>query len=161
MSRDIAAGQPREYPLPLRREPSKIQSDADGSNPFSFPRLLQPVLDRNCVACHARQSNAPDLTKGDLEKNRNRWYPSYRNLQGHAFYFNDAVWTTPRTVPGEFGARVSGLYRMLEGGHHDLKLSEEDMHRLTLWLDANSDFFGSYENTEGQARGEIVRPTLE
>jgi hypothetical protein len=50
---------------------------------------------------------------------------------------------------------------MLEGGHHDLKLSEEELHRITLWLDSNSDFFGSYENTEAQARGEIVLPTLE
>jgi len=40
-------------------------------------------------------------------------------------------------------------------------LQPEDMHRITLWLDSNSDFFGSYENIEAQSRGEIVQPTME
>ncbi len=33
--------------------------------------------------------------------------------------------------------------------------------RFTLWLDCNSDFYGTYENLQAQARGEIVRPVLE
>jgi hypothetical protein len=40
-------------------------------------------------------------------------------------------------------------------------LPPEDLHRIALWLDSNSDFFGAYENTEAQARGEIVRPAVE
>jgi hypothetical protein len=50
---------------------------------------------------------------------------------------------------------------MLAKGHHDLKLSPEDMARICLWLDCNSDFFGSYEKTKEQARGEIIQPPLE
>ena len=42
-----------------------------------------------------------------------------------------------------------------------VKLPADDRHRITLWLDCNSEFYGSYENTELQARGEIVQPTLE
>jgi len=64
-------------------------------------------------------------------------------------------------VRRQFGTRASKLYQILEEGRHDVKLSEEDFHRITLWLDCNSDFFGSYENTEAQARGQIVRTTLE
>ncbi len=33
--------------------------------------------------------------------------------------------------------------------------------RLTLWLDADSDFFGAYENPEAQARGAVVKPALD
>jgi len=40
-------------------------------------------------------------------------------------------------------------------------LSGEDYHRLTLWLDCNSEFYGSYENTIAQARGEVVHPSLD
>ena len=36
-----------------------------------------------------------------------------------------------------------------------------DFHRLALWLDCNSEFFGSYENTLAQSRGEVVWPTLD
>ena len=41
-------------PLALQRGPSPIKPDVDGSNPFSYPRLVQPVLDRHCVECHER-----------------------------------------------------------------------------------------------------------
>ena len=39
----------------------------------------------------------------------------------------------------------------------------EDLHRLTLWLDCCSMFYGVYEREGGlaQLRGEIARPTLE
>jgi hypothetical protein len=44
---------------------------------------------------------------------------------------------------------------------HGVELSDEDRRRLILWLDSNSKFYGSYENIEAQARGEIVLPSLE
>lgn len=39
--------------------------------------------------------------------------------------------------------------------------SEDDRRRIVVWLDANSDFFGAYENIEAQARGEVVRPKMQ
>jgi len=164
--RHRAPALPKQLPLAFRRPPSEIQPDVPGSNPFSFPRLVQPVLERHCVSCHAKEPKALDLRKGDWKRNRVRWYTSYVNLRPYAFYFGrfDAeydAWTAPRTTPGKFGARASKLLRLLDKGHYDVKLSKADLHRITLWLDCNSDFFGAYENTEAQARGEIVRPTLE
>ncbi len=154
------------FPLAMRRTPSDIRPDVDGSKPFSFPRLVQPVLDKNCVPCHTKNRNKngkkpPDLSRGDPQKNRGKWYPSYSNLRKYAFYFDNASYTTPRTIPGKFGARTSKLYQMLQAGHNKLKLSKEDMHRITLWLDSNSDFYGSYENLADQTAGKIVQPTLE
>jgi hypothetical protein len=35
------------------------------------------------------------------------------------------------------------------------------MRRLTLWLDCNSDFYGTYESTDAQRRGEVVQPQME
>jgi hypothetical protein len=159
--RNGAPAQPRRYGLAFQREPSKIKPEVEGSNPFSYPRLVQPVLDKNCVPCHTKNRKAPDLSRGDWKKSRERWYTSYHNLRKHAFFFDNQVFTTPRTIPGRFGARASRLYKMLSAGHNKLKLSKEDMHRITLWLECNSDFFGSYDNIEAQARGEVVKPTLE
>ena len=157
---------PGSLPQAFRRPPSKIQPDVEGSNPFSFPRLVQPVLEQNCVACHEKEPKAPDLRKGDWKKNPDYRYTSYDNLREYAFFFGSFrnkydPWTTPRTIPGQFGARASKLYEILRHGHHDVILSKEDLRRITLWLDCNSDFFGSYENTEAQARADIVQPTLE
>ena len=159
-----AAGSPtwtRSETAALRWPPSPIQPDVDGSNPFSYPRLVQPVLDRRCVACHAKEPKAIDLRAGEWRKNKNYWYTSYLNLEKHAFFFGGVGWETPRTIPGKFGARASRLYNQLVKGHHDLKLPAEDLRRIALWLDCNSDFFGAYEKTQEQAAGEVVRPSLE
>ncbi|MBM4040798.1 MAG: hypothetical protein FJ290_20020 [Planctomycetes bacterium] len=152
-----------QVPLAMTRSPSRIQPEAEGSNPFSYPRLVQPVLDKHCVACHAKDPKAKawDLSAGDWKKNRNHWYTSYNSLEKHAFFFGGVGWETPRTIPGKFGARASRLYALLAKGHYDVKLSPEELRRITLWLDCNSDFFGAYEKTQEQAAGEIVRPSLE
>jgi len=73
----------------------------------------------------------------------------------------DAKWY--RTTPGAFGARASRLFALLQKGHHDVKLPPEDLHRLTVWLDSCSLFYGVYEKEGGEAqlRGEVPRPSLE
>jgi hypothetical protein len=156
----------KRLPLAFSRPPSKIQPDVEGSNPFSFPCMVQPVLERNCVTCHEKEPEAPDLRRGNWKKNRDYRYTSYDNLREYAFSFGKPrgkydPWTTPRTTPGRFGALASKLYEILSHEHYGVRLSKDDFHRITLWLDCNSDFFGSYENIEAQARGEIVRPPLE
>jgi hypothetical protein len=152
-------------PLALLRGPSKIKPDVDGSNPFNFVRLVQPVLDRNCVGCH-RAEKAIDLA--GVVEGKNGWTRSYNNLaEKYGFYFhvsngsiNTGVHGGSRTIAGRFGAKASGLLKFIDEQHYGVKLSEEDFHRLTLWLDCNSEFYGSYENTLSQAKGEIVYPTL-
>ena len=153
-------------PLALRRAPSKIQPDVDGSNPFSFVRLVQPVLDRNCVACH-QERKALDLRP--VIEGKNGWTRSYNNLAGkYGFYFHvrngsikDPLHGGSRTTTGKFGAQASPLLRYLDERHYGTRLIAEDRHRMVLWLDCNSEFFGAYENTTAQARGEIVLPSLE
>ena len=158
---------PKAVPLALRRAPSNIRPDVPESNPFSFPRLVQPVLEKRCVPCHTKKTpKAPDLTRGNWAKQRTKHYTSYLNLQKFAFFYGAKGygydgWTPPRTIPGKFGARASKLFGMIDKGHHDLKLSPDELHRITLWLDCNSDFFGSFDDAEAQCRGEVVHPRLE
>jgi len=160
-----APSRPARVPAALRRPPSKLEPDADGSYPFNYVRLVQPVLDRNCAACH-EEREALDLT-GIIEGDYG-WTRSYVNLADrYGFYFTISngsirrgVHGGSRTVPGAFGARASTLLEYLDERHYDVKLSDEDYHRVTLWLDCNSEFYGSYENIEAQSRGEVVWPTL-
>ena len=153
--------QAESLPTAMRREPSKITPDVDGSNPFSYPRLVQPVLDRNCVPCHTKKENAAKAPNLGREPMKNKWFASYNSLiDKYAFtnYGNNLY-----TTPGKFGAQASKLYEMLAKGHKKVKLSPEDMHRITLWLDCSSMFYGVYEGDRGaaQLRGEIAKPTLE
>jgi hypothetical protein len=153
-----APAMPKGIPLALRREPSRLRPDVDGSSPFSYPRLVQPVLDRSCAPCHEQSDGkAPNLGREPIQ---NRWYASYNSLVQYGFTsYQDGY----RTIPGRFGARASKLYGMLAAGHHDVKLSEEDLHRIALWLDCASLFYGVYEKEGGeeQLRGAIAQPTLE
>jgi len=50
---------------------------------------------------------------------------------------------------------------MLRKGHHDVKLSTQELRRITLWLDCNSVFFSAYRDLDEQIAGKLVRPTLE
>lgn len=153
-------------PLALRRMPSPIKPEVDGSNPFNYVRLVQPVLDRNCVACH-QERKALDLT-GAIA-GTNGWTQSYTNLaEKYGFYFHVSngaidmgIHGGSRTIAGQFGARGAKLLEYMDARHYDVNLSDEDRQRLTLWLDCNSEFYGSYENTAAQARGEVVAPTLD
>ena len=159
-------GRVDRIPAAVRRPPSKILPDVEGSNPFNYPRLVQPVLDRHCVECH-REEKALDLS-GEIE-GEHGWTRSYANLaQKFTFYFTvsngsikSGVHGGARTTAGQFGARASRLLEYLGPEHHAVKLAAEDFHRITLWLDCNSEFYGSYHSADMQARGEIVLPTLD
>ncbi|MCL1921370.1 MAG: hypothetical protein FWG50_09900 [Kiritimatiellaeota bacterium] len=149
--------------LATQRPPSKIQPEPDGTNPFSYPRLVQPVLDKHCAACHATAradgKKAPDLSG---KPDGGQWTPSYRDLRPFAFYYDGGgSFVESKTYPGKFGAIASPLYKHLAKGHKDVKLTPDEMRRITLWLDCNSDFYGTYENIESQRRGEIVRAIMQ
>ncbi len=149
-------------PLAFRRAPSVIAPEPDGANPFSFVRLVQPVLDQKCVGCHQDVEAAPDL-RGHIEENG--FSRSYNSLAREFGFFFDVTNGSfhangSRTIAGEFGARASKLIKRLESSLCGEELSAEDRRRIIVWLDANSEFLGSYDNVLAQQQGEIVYPTL-
>jgi hypothetical protein len=153
-----AATSSAPLPLAIQREPSRPKPDVDGSSPFSYPRLVQPVLDRNCVKCHEEnRGKAPNLAREPIQ---NKWFASYNSLVNYGFTaYGDGY----RTIPGRFGAKSSKLVALLDKGHHELKLSGEDFHRLALWLDCSSMFYGVFEKEAGavQLLGGVAKPSLE
>ncbi len=160
-----AAKNPESVPLALRRTPSTITPDSSqGSRPVSFPRLIQPILDKKCISCH-NGSKVPDLRKGNTDAST-KWFSSYKNLKPYVALFDvmyaGANWdhVYPRTEPGKFGARASKLYQRLKGGHGSLTPSE--LHSFVVWMDSGiAPFFGDYKNIDAQLRGEQVEPSLD
>lgn len=152
------AAAPDVIPLALRREPSVPTPDVEGSNPFSYPRLVQPVLDRHCVACHEKEKGKTfGLASAPVQ---NKFFASYNNLMKYSFTaYGDAC----RTIPGRFGAHASPLIALLDKGHYDVKLAPEELHRLALWQDCMSLFYGVFEKEAGEAqlRGEVAQPSLQ
>jgi hypothetical protein len=150
-------------PLALRRAPSSIAPAREGAYPVSFARLVQPVLDRHCVQCHLEEA-ACDL-RGDRFGEWG-WSRAYHSLGDFAWAKHGGNgWIkqngTSFSIAGEVGALASKLYPLLEADHYGLNLSAEDLQRITLWLDCNSNFYGAYHDTEAQARGVRVVSSLE
>ncbi len=165
----LSAPPASDTPLALQRPPSRIQPAPDGALPLSYPLLVQPVLDRHCVKCHAGDKPAgpegkPLVLTGEPE---GRYTKSYNVLAKRVPY---SAWGgleengEPLTHPGRFGARASSVMNMLLAGHHDVELNAADVERLVTWMDANAQFYGTfnYEDQARQQRGErIAGPAIE
>ncbi len=152
--------------LASTRAPSHIEPGPDGSRPLSYPRLVQPVLDRHCVRCHDGSTGADAsalILTGDPEPPFTR---SYQNLRPFLRWFEwgGASIAEASTHPGRIGADASPLTRILEDPTHRAKaaLPDEDRRRLYLWLDANAPFYGTYSKEEqlAQFEGRAVPPPM-
>ena len=49
-----------------------------------------------------------------------------------------------RSVPGDYFAAKSGLFRLLKQGHADVELDRESMKQVAAWLDLNSQCYGDF-----------------
>jgi hypothetical protein len=150
--------------LALRRPPSRLEPGPDGTQPLSFPRLVQPVLDRHCVSCHDGQEGAgrsPLVLTGDPAGHFSR---SYENLRPFLRWYEwgGASISQIATHPGQIGADASPLTRLLEDDTHRpaLTWTDAERRRLYLWLDANVPFYGTYGREEqlAQRDGQLIPP---
>jgi hypothetical protein len=158
----------RKVPLALQRKPSKITREVEGSYPLSFPRLVQPVLDKKCLPCHEKKKEdktvkkKPPSLRGD-KFGKHGWSEAFAALNRYAWGKsggNGAIRRNGRSysLPYKDCSSAARLYQMLKKGHNDVKLTDIEMRRIMLWLDCNSNFYGAYKETEKQQKGEVVKP---
>ena len=129
---------PAGIPLATRRPASVLKPGPEGSLPMSFPLLVQPALDRNCVNCHTTFTG----------EKRGEFSAAYESLRKFVRWYEwgDKSITQIATHPRRIGADESPLTRILEDAtHRKLKLPEEDLRRIYLWLDANAPFYCRYD----------------
>jgi hypothetical protein len=140
----------------LGRAPSRIQPGPDGTRPFCYPRLIQPVLEGNCIRCHdgseGPQKSAVVLT-GQPAGSFTQSYESLRPFV-RWYEWGGASISQVITRPGQMGADASPLMRVLEDENHRgvVRLSESARRRICLWLDGNAPFYGTYDAEEQEAQ---------
>jgi len=139
---------------------------------FSFPKEIQPILERHCVKCHGPDGKGkkllltaePILDSGSKRK----WSRAYLALtqtkegesRGKA---NELVnWinnsSEPCMIPPQYGGSTrSKLIAMHEKGHNDVKLSREEMDKLAAWIDLVVPFCGDYVEANAWNEGELDR----
>ncbi len=152
--------------LALLRPASKIQPGPDGTHPFSYPRLVQPVLDKHCVQCHDGESG--DLKSQLVLTNEpaGTFSKSYESLKQYVRWYEWGPSTITEIVtrPGRIGADQSPLLKVLKDPIHTrhVHLSKEERRRIYIWLDANVPFYGTYQPAQqlAQKDGQAVQPPL-
>ncbi|MDR3234733.1 MAG: NPCBM/NEW2 domain-containing protein [Planctomycetaceae bacterium] len=178
--RHHGTARPAKNPAAFRGEPAVIQPDAEGSNPFSYPRLVQPVWDKHCVSCHEKEAAAGKtfrlgraVVKAQPAKagRAGEFFESYAELEPYVFMLRNVPtpgaslnsWSPSRTFPGQFGANKSPLWQLLKQGHYDVQLTPQEKRAIALWMDNNADFYGAFEleSLAAQRDGKIVVPKLE
>ena len=168
--RRTTAPRPGSFALAMQRPPSTITPGPDGSKPFSYPLLVQGVLDKHCVRCHnAKKAEGHVVLTGTPE---GRYTRSYNALARRVTY---ASWggrpgdfrkvnDEPLATPGFFGSLSCHWLQQVLDGKHYVTLAPDDIDRLTTWMDANALFYGTFDpaDQERQRHGlRIAGPTLE
>ena len=156
----------RAAALAAERAPSEITPGPEGSKPFNYAILVQPILDKHCVECHrpGKADGEVDLTgapAGEFTVSYNALAPRVPFSQWKGTPQDNFE---PLTYPDRFGARASKLTELLLEGHEGVTLSDQERDRLVTWMDANALFYGTFdpEDQERQRRGErIAGPALE
>ncbi|MBR5626473.1 MAG: hypothetical protein IKW74_02485, partial [Thermoguttaceae bacterium] len=164
-----------ERPKAMQREASEIQPGDLGGRTFSYVETIQPIWDRHCIECHhdQRAEGGINLTGEPDRQFTKSYYALCRDK--NEFWGDDgkqperlANALVPRfggrntiqmTEPGgKYGALGSRLVRLIQEGHEEVGLSEQEIRNIAAWIDLNAVFYGVYdpEDQERQRRGEQV-----
>ena len=144
-------------PSAFSRAPSRLEPECGPVEPLSFYRHVRPILEKSCLPCH-RKENAEPLSM------------DHEDLRPYVYYFSGGMSGATlrngphggsRSRPGRVGASESRLGTVLFDKTHRSTVSEEDRHRLILWMDANAPRLSAFRDEEAQKQGELVWPLLD
>lgn len=136
---------PNRLPAAVFREPSKITPGPHGSWPLDYQVLVQPVLDKHCVACHdpnAKDAASPDLTARSSYDSLSKY--GKPSLADHVL----ARYAAGRSERDAGAAATNPLWPLLDAGHHDVALGPEDRQRLATWMDTYGQRQGHFDQQQ-------------
>ena len=165
----------RKKTIAMSKTQQKMKPFYDISDkPFSYAKLVQPIFNKHCVSCHApgKKGKKVDLTDTIVidepghtgtSSTQRRFYQSYLTLlkvrpgkDGIAtrltpgepnewVNYHTRLLTVERTPPYYAGSGTSGLLKMLEKGHNQVVLTQEELDKISAWIDLNVPFIGEYD----------------
>ncbi|MDR0390667.1 MAG: hypothetical protein LBH59_02080, partial [Planctomycetaceae bacterium] len=157
----------------LKRLASNITPVSWNDITVSFPRYVQPVLDKHCGKCHGDVNNVAHKKFNSTSRpgflgfrepyitlmGNPTWGAPYSRYQGakeppfgwadtilvEAFDQRDPVAysTFPPMTKLSYKSRL--IDRMSSGKHHGVKVAGEDLLRVILWVDAMGPYYGAEE----------------
>jgi hypothetical protein len=126
----------------FRRPPSKITPIAGIPDVFDYPRDIQPILDKHCVSCHDYdQRSGRVILTGDHGP---IYSHSYYTLTARQLFSDGRDRLRTNLPPRAVGTSASPLMKMLDGGHHDARLSHHEQDMIRYWIESAAPYPGTY-----------------
>ena len=159
---------PESVPLAMQRTPSRLEPELpEGVVPAGFYHLVKhSTVGKTCVACHAEQGKGPPSIEYEQLAGAYPKGDGYGQWLRHERWIFQ-MWVMPyntdnvfgyRSTPGRLGASASRLWRHVMRPEAKKRFGAEDLRRLSLWLDCNSNEFGAGHSFEEQRAGKVVWP---
>ena len=157
-----ALARPAMPPLALQRPPSQLSGWQGEPRLFGFTAEVQPIFNRHCLECH-------DFGKDGAKK---LVLAPDRDLTFNAAYIElwrkryvHCVGAGPAEIQPAYawGSHPSKLVQVLRAGHHDVKLSPEELDRIITWVDLNAPYYPTYNCAHPESvsgRCPLTRPQL-
>ena len=138
--------------------------DEMGVRTFSYMKEVQPIWDKHCISCHDGEKHRLNL-KGDLKQfdleSRRLFAVSYMHLThtkpqyvmdkmltGNPFHrevnWIDAMSEPTMLKPYHAGSATSNIIRRMASGHGGTKVSDEEIRRVSMWIDLLVPFSGDF-----------------
>jgi len=150
--------------LAMKAGPKELDPFYGPPGGFSFPKMIQPILDRHCIKCHKDRSAAPGrpgkkgrkdlafslLSTPNIDRKAGRaWSDSYLNLTQRGRPNKMVNWLNVQSIPPMLppyfaGSAKSGIFRQIAEGHCSVKLSGEELDKLACWIDLLVPYCGDY-----------------
>ncbi|MFQ5811050.1 MAG: hypothetical protein ACE5JM_15635, partial [Armatimonadota bacterium] len=139
--------------MATRRPPSPVTPIEGVPEVFDFPRDIQPILDRNCVRCHAyeRPPDAAGPESGPraggviLTGDRGPMFShSYYTLTYLGQFADGRNRAQSNLAPRTIGAVASPIMQKITGDHYGVALPRHEIDMIRYWIESGAAYPGTY-----------------
>ena len=155
-----------KIPIATTRPASTIIPPPWQDHGMDYQKMVQPVLDKNCISCHdgtKEKDKSFNLIGKKLVATPNQYggydegpthlvSESFLNLLKYITYSkvgeygdHDRTVLYP-TLANTVGSRSSSLMKTLAKGHHNVKLNMPEWRVLAAWIDCNAPYYGDFKD---------------
>ncbi|HEY3320203.1 MAG TPA: discoidin domain-containing protein [Planctomycetota bacterium] len=157
--------------MAAQREPSKLTPGPEGTWPWRFDKLVQPLLDQNCISCHKEAPKVAGAEYADADEGASVVDPepqkeptpeqkaaaleltagkAWKNLLNFGNKdLQKLVYERDRSTVGDTPSRKSKLLAALKDKNHEsVKLDAAAMERLITWMDVYAQQKGHYSDKQ-------------
>ena len=111
--------------------------------------LVKPVLDAQCISCHAPGST--DVKASAIDLTGEAAYDALINYGSPSLFQHiSSRYGAGRSVVTACAAQTSQLLALLRDGHHGVDLTADDTDRLVTWMDTYAQRLGSFSTDQEQ-----------